>query len=314
MRSASRSSSLSAAVVAAAAVAAGCGSQERVIPYRANLPYEAGPPERRNVPPIPRGARFCGPPEARLRPSGSQSVNSLTTLHYFTVRNRGRRTCVLRGRPAVQVLATGGLPLTIRAAASFVEGYPDSGPGWGLKPGQTASLTLVFVEGECTPSVRRRLVRVRLLLPGGGSGRLFQTGACPPGGGISLTPFLPPDLPEPKLRPWPLEAELDLPDRARAGSTLRFRVRLTNASERPFRFPYCPGAGARLGNAGTYETLNCRPAGALAPGETVVFEQRTRVSPHFRPRRRVLEWFIPAIDAARQIDATAPIEIVRSGR
>ncbi len=290
---------------------AGCGgSRERLIPYRAGLLLEFGPPIRRNVPSIPSGASFCRAPDVRLKAAGFDVFPFHQSAYYFEVINRGQSVCVLRGHPVVRFRSE--VPVRVSEATSSTDGYPDSGPAWGLRPGAVGSLVVYFQYGDYHGPLGARRVVVTVSLPDSGGGRRLNLPAYPPGATVSLSPFMPPALTEPPAMPWPLRARLEVPKTAWAGDPgLDFVVRLTNVSRRPFRFPYCPGAGARFGAEGTYEAINCHPIGTLAPGESVRLAQRTRVSPYFRPGRRVLEWFIEADDAGSRIEATAPIEILR---
>jgi len=60
--------------------------------------------------------------------------------------------------------------------------------------------------------------------------------------------------------------------RARGGTLLRYRVSLTNTSERPFRFAACPAYVEQLSDAPPRAyVLNCRPAGTIAPRATRLF-------------------------------------------
>jgi hypothetical protein len=72
----------------------------------------------------------------------------------------------------------------------------------------------------------------------------------------------------------------DVPLVVHAGSVLRFAVTLRNTSRKPFRFGSCPAYLESLVEAtiiNELHVLNCRPAGAIAPGETRVFAMKMRV-------------------------------------
>src|SRR5439155_2274721 len=99
-----------------ALVAAGCGSHERVVAWRPLPPSTIGPTPRAVVPPIPRGAHFCDGSTIRFARAGGEGENSVTWGYWPRIENRGRRTCALRGRPTVTVLATGGQPVAVATA------------------------------------------------------------------------------------------------------------------------------------------------------------------------------------------------------
>jgi hypothetical protein len=67
--------------------------------------------------------------------------------------------------------------------------------------------------------------------------------------------------------------------RVARGSILRYRVTVTNASRKPFRFRACPAYFEALGGSDRHELhiLNCRPVGTLAPGAARVFAIELRV-------------------------------------
>lgn len=288
---------------------AGCGgSAERVIPFRTDLPYQEGPPPRRNVPPLPYGARFCAPPDATIRLDDTQLLDSLRTAYYLDVANVGAATCILRGRPVVEVRGTPELPVRIADLRSFVAGYPPAGPAWGLEPGGSASVVAIFSEGLCFPGTKHARVSLRFLLPSGDTGAAISHRACPPGPLVSVTPFMPPPLPEPEIPRWPLRAELELPQRVDAGATLEFRVRLTNESRAPFRFPYCPSF-----TVGTVtETLNCRPMGTLERRAHALFAMRLPIPASAQEGARQIVWQLATYgDVTRKITASGEVEVVR---
>ena len=70
------------------------------------------------------------------------------------------------------------------------------------------------------------------------------------------------------------------PVAVRAGSVLRFEVTLRNTGAKPFRFGSCPAYVESLVETTIIDelhVLNCRPAGAIAPGGTRVFAMQMRV-------------------------------------
>jgi hypothetical protein len=293
--------------IAAALVVAGCGSGERVIPYRVDL-RPGRIPISRNVPAIPRGAGPCRPPYARFVRNGQQGVNSVTMAYYVAIRNRGSRTCVVVNEPpTVTVPARPPGPVSVSSVGrTFDPGYPASSPPFGLAPGKSAGATIVVVEacrtaGEPEPDLALHL--------GYGSWpplAVHVTG-CARGTSVSIGAFAPPPLPESQEpKRWPLRAQLDLPRRAHRGGALDFRVRLTNIGKRPFRFPWCPALD--FTPAKNVGTLNCRPMGTLDAGESAVFAMRTRV-PRDAPRRLTIEWNLMQPDVIHDLTARGRVDV-----
>ena len=291
---------------AAALVAAGCGGGERVIPYRADL-RPGRIPIPRNVPAIPRGARPCRPPHARLVHNEQQGVNSVTMAYYVAIRNRGSRTCVVVNAPAsVTVPARPPGPVSVSTGGrTFDPGYPASSPPFGLAPGKSAGATILVVElcrtaGEPEPDLRLRLIY------GSFPPLAVRVAGCARGTSVSVGAFAPPPRPERGPKRWPLRAALELPHHAHRGRSLEFRVRLTNVGTRPFRFPWCPDMSfTPEKNVGT---LNCRPMGTLAPGDSARFAMRLRV-PRNAPRRLAVEWNLMQRDVVHDLTARGQVDV-----
>ena len=72
---------------------------------------------------------------------------------------------------------------------------------------------------------------------------------------------------------------------ARRGGLLRYEIALTNTSRRTFHFARCPAYLEQLAPRGRAELyiLNCRSAGAIAPGANATFAMVLRV-PRAAPR------------------------------
>jgi hypothetical protein len=271
---------------------AGCGSHERVVAWREGLLPLAGGPPRALVPSLPKGARFCGGPSLQFVSTYAQGVNSALDSHGFKVRNEGKRTCALRGRPVVTVVSAGGQPVSIAQMPGTYGEVTLAERTFGLRPGHSASLWL-FVGNACRDSSQRK-TRALIMLATGDSRVRVPLTTCAPGLHLSLTPFQPTD----RLRPvhftkLPFRAAIVGHPHARRGSTLVYRVRLRNVSARPFRFPWCPMVNQRTGHPkGQFSGLNCRPAGTIAPGESILFVMHYKLSRHFRPGNRTLYWTV----------------------
>jgi Protein of unknown function (DUF4232) len=303
-----------AAAVAAVAVAR--DPEPDAIPW-VEEPLGAGDgrPERVNVPPIPRGARFCGKDDVRVTTGEPQPAGSIYTGFGVAVRNVSKRTCVIRGLPSFEILSNDGGPIRVeptRGSGPEELGYPAASPGFGLGPGKTAAAAVITAEDCSSPRIARGSVAVRV-----GWARLvrLELPTCASGVTVHLDAFQPPELPEPPPVPWrSLRASLDAPSTARRGTTLHYRVTLENHSERPFTFPYCPSyaSGTDGGDGGGNGFLNCRPAGRLEPGERATFEMWTRLSKHLRPGRHTLDWYLHG-DLLHARHARAAIRIERGG-
>ncbi len=231
------------------------------------------------------------------------------------VRNTGRRTCVIHGRPLLTIPAESSAPITVSAGAfALAPGYPATAPPFGLRPGQTAGATVLETFVCDGAREERRKVRVAFSLPSmSGAGAGVDIWVCRSGATLSISPLSPPERPEPKPRRWPLRASLAVRGPAVAGDRLDYLVTLENVSREPFRFPYCPPWNAGIDGAkGRAGVLNCKPVGSLEPGEEVTFEMRHELVPHLAPGRHELTWSLEQIEFLDdRISATAELDIER---
>ena len=268
-------------------------------------------PIRRYVPPAPRIARPC----RDLHYAGTQGVNSVTDVYYLAVRNRTGATCTLEGRPGIVVPPGGPGPMSVTATVddpAVPPGFPPAGAQFGLRAGQVARVVLWVVrpcDHEQSRAARRRL---RAFLPFGDAQTTFTIATCRGvGASMSVGVFAPPEPPERAPRAWPLRASLDLPDHVTAGRTFSYRVRLTNPSERPFRFPYCPTYAARLNGRDRFGALNCEPMGTLGPGEHATFAMRRFVSGKLASGTYELTWSLLGETGKRAPTAHARLPVER---
>jgi len=292
-------------------VLAGCGSHERVIAWKRIRP---GPiPLPLDLPSIPNGAHLCRPPAARLfyRGIGTPFTHEAYP-HGFGVRNRGRRTCVIGGRPTIGLPKNVGTPLEISAVGGTTPGYPSDGRPWGLRPGKVASeqiVTWAICDEFRGDGVRHATVEVSYE---SSTVRIPFITCARSGASIEVGPFEPPPLPDREER-WPLRAALGrLPHTIRAGATAVYRVRLTNTSPTLFRFPYCPPIDIRVGRSDHVLTLNCKPVGSIPPRGSVEFELHTTFLRGYPPGSYRLYLAVEQIGIERdRIVASAPIHVVR---
>jgi hypothetical protein len=212
-----------------------------------------------------------------------------------TVRNSGRRTCRLTGRPSVRFVKHGGpeqvqhpIPPT---PSNFPEvAYPESSL-LALRPGEPAAVTLTW-ENWCDPVVKGiphvPPSAVRLVLPAGRGHLDADYNAVPP----CLDPKLPSTIGVSRFQPslvpatgrfWSdafLEGSVPgQPVHGRRGGSLRFRVVVRNRSHTTATFERCPAYIEQLAPSGRVEAhqLNCAAAHPIAPGKSEAFAMRIRV-------------------------------------
>ena len=267
-------------------------------------------PAKAIIPPLPRHAHLCDGPTRRFVRAGHQGLNSLTTIYYFEVRNRGQTTCALTGRPTVSILKTGSHAIRVGSMPGTYGEVSLAGRTFGLAPGRTASVEL-FVSNQCADVYARKTQAVVVLEAVGRRLRVTLE-TCRPGLDLDLTPFQPVvKLPPDPRTTFPFRASIVGEPHGRRGTTLVYRVRLRNVSSDPFTFPWCPRLNEWIGHQnGPSFTLNCRPAGTIAPGGSVSFVMHYRLSPHYLPGLRTLHWTLstetdqpqPGTKAALRID------------
>jgi hypothetical protein len=287
------------ALLSTVAGATACGSSDATIAFRPLPPYSARPV------PAPRDAPACAAPSARLFNAGEQGLNAATILYYVGLRNRGRRTCIVRGSLGVTVLGPRGAPIQVSFTS---QPYGEQLP-WrvAVEPGSSVGTTIV-VSRLCADPLRQTTdVRYRVSLDGFRG--LTKSGVgCTTGAEIQVSPFQGSVRRRPG-RHWPLRARLDAPKTVEGGKTLHSVVELTNTSSRPFRFPYCPNYDLiGVAQPRSY-TLNCKGVGAINPGARVRFALESR-TPHTDHRWRSTLSFSTGPDDGDEITAEGTIVVV----
>ena len=261
--------------------------------------------------PIPRyvpAAPPDAPPCDDLRYAGTQGVNSVTDEYGLAVRNGRSQTCALEGHPAVVVPPGGPGPLSVIATerdATVPPGFPAQGARFGLRPGQEAHVTLLVVRPCDHGRGSDARQRLRAFLPMGDAQTSFTILTCRGQGAVMSVGVLAPPEQRRKLRTWPLRTSLSLPHAVTAGTTSSYRVRLTNVSQRPFGFPYCPTFAARLNGRDRFGRLNCEPMGTLAPGAHATFAMRRLISAKLPSGQYELRWSL--------MDETLKFDVVARG-
>lgn len=233
----------------------------------------------------------------------------MMAVQYFEVRNRGSKTCALRGRPDVTVSKSGGYRVRIASLRGTCGEKRFAERTFGLRPGHGAHFAL-FVGSYCGDPSRPRVPALIVLHAVGHDVRVPLT-TCRSGLDLSLEPFQPNDPlpPERRLR-FPFDVSIVGHPHARRGTTLVYRVRLRNVSSRPFRFPWCPIVDEWIGkqNGPVFE-LNCRPVRTLAAHESVLFVMHYKLSAYFRPGVRTLHWTLSNENHRRQVGDKTSVRI-----
>jgi Protein of unknown function (DUF4232) len=287
-----------------AGVVAGCSPSQATVaaPHQHVIAWDTAVPSQLQPPRVPP-APACRAAQLRLAGSGFQFVAGVVGgTGAVALRNTGPGRCRLTGYPTVRLV---GAP---RAPAQRQVDLPESPPSFpevvepaatlrALAPGSTAILSIDWsnwcvpgAAGSTRPRVPPSAVRVTL---GNGLGSLDvnynAVPACDAPGQpstIDVRPFTP--APLPATQPWTtanVKATIESPDgpgfplTARRGQVARFIVRLRNASPVAVRFGGCPLLAEALAPSGQTEIhqLNCRPAGPIMPGRSLLFDMRVRV-------------------------------------
>jgi hypothetical protein len=289
--------------------------------YEQAIPWVDGPIRDANlgrhtpryVPPVPRGADECRSSDLRLSVEEPQPLNSVTTIYALTAHNVSQRTCALAGRPWIEVPPSRA-PLRILSTGSLdpPPGFPRQGVRFGLAPGQIAYASLSNVR-LCPVSRAEVTLAIQVGMNSSYRGLPMPVRTCTAeGGSLEIGPWAPPHPPEPAPLRWSIRASIEGVHDLEAGAILRYRVRLTNTSVKPFRFPFCPLHAAGLdGGDGTVAPLNCKSTGALSPRESAVFEMRLRVSPHFQQGEHRLGWRLTGETGESVAEAAASVRIRR---
>jgi hypothetical protein len=251
-----------------------------------------------------------GPPAApcraswlRVTGSGFQFVAGVAGgTGAVAVRNTGPGPCRLMGRPTVRLVGAPRAPVQRQVdlppqAPTFPEVLEPAATLQALPPGSTAILSIEWsnwcvpgAAGSAKPQVPPAAVRISL---GGRLGSLDVDYNAVPGCGtpgqpstIGVRPFAPSPLPS--TQPWTTAnvkaaiqpiggggAQLT----GKRGQVARFAVRLTNMSATEVHFDHCPLVAEDLAPSGQPEVhqLNCRSAGSIPPGGSLIFEMQIHV-------------------------------------
>jgi hypothetical protein len=268
----------------------------RVVAWDDAVPGQVHP---RPVPP----AAPCRASQLRVAGTGFQFVpGAVGGMGAVALRNTGPGPCRLTGRPDVRLVGAPRAPTQREVALpaqlpSFPEVDEPAATLLALPPGAAATLSIDW-SNWCVPGATRSgkpqvppsAVRITL---GRGLGRLdVDYNAVPncdtPGqpSTIGVRPFAPPPLSS--TQPWTtadVKAAIQPIDGGGArltgkrGQVARFAVRLTNTSATEVEFNRCPLVVEDLAPSGQPEVhqLNCRSAGSIPSGGSLVFAMQIRV-------------------------------------
>jgi hypothetical protein len=277
------------------ALAAGCSSSSKkskaealgpAVPWTSTRPAQVA--ERAPAP------SACAAADLKVQGQVTFVPNLEGGIALVTLRNSGRRTCRLSGRPRVRFVKNGG-PVQVQrqippTPSNFPETTYPASALLALRPGETGALTITW-DNWCDPVIAGKPhlppSAVRITLPGGRGSIDADYNAVP----RCLDPSRPttigvslfqPSL-VPRARAWSgvfLRAEIpNQPLHVRRGGILHFRVVLTNASHTAARFGHCPAYVQQLAPSGRVEVydLNCSAAHPIAPGKRLAFAMQMRV-------------------------------------
>jgi uncharacterized protein DUF4232 len=268
---------------------------------------------------IPAGTRPCQAADLRAVFGGIGALTGGQLAASILFGNQSPSACVLQGVPTVQLFDSGGhqIPLTNRAA----EGLPSepvlvqSGtadvqayiPRAGLAYAEMEWQTHDGAGSACAPTPREGTAVVMSLPGGGGSLRVVVSSdplsrwstIAPCYGRLSVSAFQHWPAPEASPPPNPLDSltiGIDVPSSVSADSVLRYTVTLQNTGSQPVVFPAdCPiyvewASDSIRAFAKEPHILNCRPAGTIAPGQSVRFAMQIPVPSGTQPGPYELRW------------------------
>ena len=269
--------------------------------------------------PIPAGTRPCQAADLQAVFGGIGALTGGQLAASILFGNRSASACALQGIPGVLLFDSGGhqIPLTERPA----EGLPPAEPIL-VQPGTAdvqasvprAGIAYVGIDWQthdgagfaCVPTPREATA-VAVSFPGGGSSpRVAVSDAmarwstiAPCYGRVAVSAFQQWPAPVASPTPNPLDSltiRIDAPSSVTAGSVLRYTVTLQNTGNQPVVFPAdCPiylewASDATRAFAKEPHILNCRPAGTIAPAQSVRFAMQIPVPSGTQPGPYDLRW------------------------
>ncbi len=272
-----------------------------------NRPLPTYVPTVSTPPAYPTVAPPCQASQLRVS-QGQTEAAAGTAYDYVVFTNVGAGACLLRGSPVV----TGVGPAGVRGTVPLRRGYPyplGLAPG-DMRPGGQTLLAFAISHACGTAEQQRQVTVYRQLafqLPAGGqisSDVSLSAGSC----GLAISDFGRPPRPVPTPSPGSLgvlQAKLVLPAAARAGSTLRYVVTLSNATDQEVLFEPCPGYTESLGTsttAGTWQvvegsfTLNCDQVRSIPARGRVSYDMQMQVPADSGSGPAKVDWYVNTPD------------------
>jgi Protein of unknown function (DUF4232) len=239
----------------------------------------------------------------------------------IVLRNTSAAACSLRGRPVARLVGAAAVETSWEEIPKKPQRFgrgtiaPRPASLRALQPGSQAWVALSWANW-CPPGTTftgtgpppKTLV---LELRGGGELRFGLRGREPRcdaprfPSGLGIAPFRPNGHEPARSTRIPLrtafdgisnpEAKFETPaPQVAPGGVLRYRIALTNRSNKPYAFPACPVYVERVFTARFRQSyvLNCKEAGTFAPGERKVFAMELHVPVDATPGRQSLTWVL----------------------
>jgi hypothetical protein len=251
-----------------------------------DVPWEALPPQPfayispRQSPPSPRQARPCERQD--ISASQAQSAGISQTGDFSVIfHNISASACWLRGYPTSVIAVSPGGGIR-RLSLPHLPRLPD-GLSAPMRPGAISYLA-IDTGTACADSSLRQATRYTRLVIGVARGQIATR--TPDGGaifvcGLGVHPF---SIPAPTAdiagTDAALAADIFAPLTVRAGTTLRYVVRLSNLSRKPVPLASCPSYRELVATSGPgppaqadYQ-LNCSTTDAVPALGHVTFEMR----------------------------------------
>ena len=242
----------------------------------------------------------------------------------FDLANRSASTCSVSGYPAVTAVTSAGPVLSEPATYVFDPSFPDPGQGGNVAPGSVAMISittytqcpnaLATEPGDERSGADQASTSLAVHLPDGDLQLPTQVSAlC----GLRVLRW---DVagPGPLMLLRPTVA---LPKTVRAGSTLRYVVRLASTSAAPLDIPRdaCPSYREQIVHADrapmTDErfALNCGTGNHLPPGGNITFAMEAHIPSNATPGVYRLTWSFGDATPFNDDERSASIEVLKAG-
>lgn len=214
---------------------------------------------------VPPRDTHCQIADLRLIPARG-GVAGGTVTDFVRVRNKGRSTCTLAGRPVLRQTRDGRTTV-VEAKDAGREFAPGTSPAV-LAPGEYADLAIETYDG-CPAALRYATLAVEV-----GGGELALTGQFDVACGVGESEWHRTD-PQPADNAAGLTVAISKVAAARYGQNLTFTVMLTNSTSHAVTLNPCPnyfidiGRESSAAHIGTVDALPCADHPVVARGATL---------------------------------------------